>query len=185
MQDLNQGLWNQLCSRLNALWQTDWAIENQAKNLNSTAHQDSKLGSLRHKITSWLNAHSQTHWAVEDQAKNLNSIARPYDEWEFSPFDSNADLLSHLALAIYMFVCVNFDALAQARDFRIERRQVVLLCWMQNSKLGRLRHHIASTLIAHSQTHWAIEDQAQNLNSVARPNDEQAFSPIDWKMHIS
>ena len=33
---------------------------------------------------------------------------------------------------IYMFV-VNFDALAQASDIRIERRQVVFLCWMQDS----------------------------------------------------
>ena len=34
---------------------------------------------------------------------------------------------------IYMFVVVNFDALAQASDIRIERRQVVFLCWMQDS----------------------------------------------------
>ena len=33
---------------------------------------------------------------------------------------------------IYMFV-VNFDALAQASDIRIERRQIVFLCWMQDS----------------------------------------------------
>ena len=32
-----------------------------------------------------------------------------------------------------MFVVVNFDALAQASDIRIERRQVVFLCWMQDS----------------------------------------------------
>ena len=31
----------------------------------------------------------------------------------------------------YMFVVVNFDALAQASDFRSERRQAVFLCWMQ------------------------------------------------------
>ena len=40
---------------------------------------------------------------------------------------------SHLALAIYMFVVVNFDALAQASDIRIERRQVVFICWKQDS----------------------------------------------------
>ena len=32
-----------------------------------------------------------------------------------------------------MFVSVNFDALAQASDIRIERRQVVFLCWRQDS----------------------------------------------------
>ena len=38
MQDSNpEGLWNPIASRLNACWQTEWAIEDQAKNLNSTA----------------------------------------------------------------------------------------------------------------------------------------------------
>ena len=32
-----------------------------------------------------------------------------------------------------MFVVVNFDALAQASDIRIKRRQVVFLCWEQDS----------------------------------------------------
>ena len=32
-----------------------------------------------------------------------------------------------------VFVVVNFDALAQASDIRIERRQFVFLCWMQDS----------------------------------------------------
>ena len=32
-----QGLRHQIASRLNARWQTDWAIESQTKNLNSTA----------------------------------------------------------------------------------------------------------------------------------------------------
>ena len=37
-------------------------------------------------------------------------------------------------LHTYMLVVVNFDALAQASDIRIERRRVVFLCWMQDSK---------------------------------------------------
>ena len=58
-----------------------------------------------------------------------------------------------------MHVCfVNVDALAQASDFQIERRQVVFLYWVQDSKLGSLRHQITSRLKAHSQTDWAIED---------------------------
>ena len=120
--------------------------------------QDSNLGSLRHLIASRLNAHSQIDWAIEDQAKNLNSTARPYDEWGFSPLDFTANWLSHLALAICMFVVVNFDALAQASDIWIERRHVVFLCWMQDSNLGSIRHLITSRLNAHLQTDWAIED---------------------------
>ena len=37
MQDSNQGLWNRISRRLNACWKTDWAIEDQTKNLNSIA----------------------------------------------------------------------------------------------------------------------------------------------------
>ena len=71
----------------------------------------------------------------------------------------------------------------------IERRQVVFLCWMQDSKLGSLRHQFASRPNAHSQTDWAIEDQAKNLNSTARPYDESAFRPLDftadWLSHLA
>ena len=39
----------------------------------------------------------------------------------------------HTCIHTYMFVVVNFDALAQASDIWIERRQVVFLCRMQDS----------------------------------------------------
>ena len=90
----------------------------------------------RHQIASRLNARWQTDWAIEDQAKNLNSTARPYDQRAFSPLDPTVSWLSHLALAIYIFVVVNFDALAQASDIQIERRQVVFLCWKQDLNPG-------------------------------------------------
>ena len=80
------------------------------------------------QIASRLKAHWQTDWAIEDQAKNLNSTARPYDQRAFSPLDPTVSWLSHLALAIYIFVVVNSDALAQASDIQIEMRQVVFLC---------------------------------------------------------
>ena len=188
-QDLNPGPRHQMASRLNARWQTDWAIEDLAKNLNSTArpydqrafspldHTVSWLSHLalaiyifvllismlwhrqaifkskgdklcssaecriwtrgpRHQIASRLNARWQTDWAIEDQAKNLNSTARPYDQRAFSALDPTVSWLSHLALAIYIFIVVNFNALAQASDIQIERRQVVLLCWMQDLNPG-------------------------------------------------
>ena len=50
----------------------------------------------------------------------------------------------------YMFV-VNFDALTQTSDFRIERRQFVFLCWMQDSTQG-LWNWISSRLNARCQT---------------------------------
>ena len=52
-----------------------------------------------------------------------------------------------------------------------------------------LRHQIASRLNARWQTDWAIEDQPKNLNSTARPYDQQAFSPPDptaiWHSHLA
>ena len=180
---------HQIASKQNARWQTDWAIEDQAKIFNLTARpydqrafspldptvswlshlalqytyllllismlwhrqavfkwQGDKLCSSarsriltrdpRYQIASRLNARWQTDWAIEDQAKNLNSTARPYDQWAFSPLDPTVSWLSHLALAIYISVVVNFDALAQASDIPIETRQVVFLCWMQDLNSG-------------------------------------------------
>ena len=182
----NQGLWHPFASRLNARWQTDWAIENQAKKLEldspslwSASIQPTRphcqlafaLGSgdkhvwcclfqysgtgMRYsnwKETSYLpllNAGfehkvSDTYSPADSmpaekptelsriKLKTLNSTAGPYDQQASSPLDLTARWLSHLALAIYMFL-VNFDALAQASDIRIERRQIVFLCWMHDS----------------------------------------------------
>ena len=184
-----QGPRHQIASRLNARWQTDWAIEDQAKTwtrqpvpmisehsahltplsvdfrtwlwrytyllllismlwhrqtifkskwdkLCSSAESRIWTRDPRHQIASRLNARWQTDWAIEDQAKNLNSTAGPYDQRAFSPLDPTVSWLSHLALAIYIFVFINFDALAQASDIQIERRQVVFLCWKQDLSPG-------------------------------------------------
>ena len=104
-----------------------------------------------------------SNYAMEDQAKNLNSTTRPYDQQAFSPLDPTVVWHSHLALAIYMFVAVYFDALPQASDFRIERRQVVVLCWMQDSNPGCLWNRISSWLNARWQADWAIEDEAKHF----------------------
>ena len=115
------------------LWQRQAIFESKEGKLSSSAECMIRTQGLRHQIASRLNARWQTDWAIEDQTKNLNSTARPYDQRAFSPLDPTASWLSYLALAIYMFVVVNFDALAHASDIRIERRQVVFLCWMQDS----------------------------------------------------
>ena len=151
--------------------------------------QDSNPKGLWNPIFSRLNACWQTDWAIEDQAKNLNSTARPYDQQTFSPPDPTAIWHSHLALAIYIFAVVNFDVLAQASDIRIEKRQLVFLCWLQDSNPEGLWNPIFSRLNACWQTDWAIKDQAKNLNSTARPYDQQAVSPPDltaiWHSHLA
>ena len=118
---------------ISMLWHRQAIFESKGDKLSSSAEGRIRTQGLRYLFTSRLNACWQTDWAIEDQAKNFNSTARPYDQQAFSPLDLTANWLSHLALAIYMFVVVNFDALAQASDIRIERRQVVFLCWRQDS----------------------------------------------------
>ena len=65
---------------------------------------------------------------------------------------------------------VNFDALAQASDIQIERRQVVFLCWMQDSNprsqtpirqqkdhsVANERRYIHSYLITTALICWAL-----------------------------
>ena len=101
---------------ISMLWHRQAIFESKGDKLSSSAESRIRTHQgLRHHfgIASRLNAHWQTDWAIEDQVKNLNSTARPYDQQAFSPLDPTAVLHSHLALAIYMFVVVNFDALAQ------------------------------------------------------------------------
>ena len=117
--------------------------------------------------------------------KNLNSTARPYDQQAFSPLDLNASWLSHLALAIYMFVVVNFDALAQANDIRIERRQGVFLCWMQDSN-PRSQTPICQQTECLLTNRLSYQGSSKNLNSTARPYDQQAYilTYMDFCMQI-
>ena len=115
------------------LWHRQTLFASKGDTLSSSTDCKIRTQGLRHQIASSLNARRQNDWTIEDQAKNLNSSARPYGQRAFNPPDPTASWLSHLALAIYMFVVVNSDTLAQANVIRFERRQVVLICWRSTS----------------------------------------------------
>ena len=136
--DFRTWLWRYtyLLLLISMLWHRQAIFKLKGDKLCSSAECRIWARGPRHQIAGRLNARWQTDWAIEDQAKNLNSTARPYDQRAFSPFDPTVSWLSHLALAIYIFVVVNFDALAQASDIQIERRQVVFLCRMQDWNPG-------------------------------------------------
>ena len=143
------------------LWHRQSIFQSKGDKLSSSAE-----GRIRTQRVS--DTYSPADWMPADKPtelsrikQNLNSTARPYDQQAFSPPDPTTIWHSHLALAIYIFVVVNFDALAQAGGFPIERRQVVFLCWRQDSNTEGLRHLFASRLNACWQTDWAIEDQAK------------------------
>ena len=112
---------------ISTLWHKQAIFESTRDNLSSSTECRIRIQGLRYQIANKLNARWRTDWAIGGQAKNLNSTARPYQR-AFSPLDPTASWLWHLDLAIYMYVVVNFDALAQASDIRIERRQLVFLC---------------------------------------------------------
>ena len=95
---------------------------------------------------------------------------------------------------IYMFV-VNSDALAQASDFLIERRQVVFPCRMQVSNPEGLWNRISSRLNAHWQTDWAIENQTKKIEldspslwstsiQPTRPHCQLTFALDSGDIHI-
>ena len=173
---------------ISMLWHRQAIFKSKGDKLCSSAECSIWTQCPRHQMASRLDARWQTEWAIEDQTKNLNSTACPYDQRAFSPLDPTVSWLSHLALAIYIFVVVNFDALAQASDIQIERRQVVVLCWMQDLNPGS-QTQLANRLNARWQIDWAIKDQAKNLNSTTRPYDQRAFSLLDptvsWLSHLA
>ena len=167
------------------LWHRQAIFESKGDKLSSSAEGRIRTHQgLRHQIASRLNARWQTDWAIEDQAKNLNSTARPYDQRTFSPLDPTAVWHSHLALAIYMFVVVNFDALAQASNIRIERRQVVFLCWRQDSNPSgsQTPNRQQTECPTHSPalilTHWTLGDFKEILINF------QCNSSHWWMCHL-
>ena len=87
-----------------------------------------------------------------------------------------------------VFVVVNFDALAQASDIQIERRQVVFLCWIQNLNPGSQTPNRQQTECSLTNR-LSYRGSSKNLNSTARPYDQRAFSPLDpivsWLSHLA
>ena len=153
-------LWHYTCLLLltSMLWHRQAIFESKGDKLFPLLN-----AGFEHKVS---DTYSPADWIPADKPtelsriklKNLNSTGGPYDQQAFSPLDLTASWLSQLALALYMFVVVNFDALAQTSDIRIERRQVVSSTECRILTQG-LRHLFASRLYACWQTYWAIKDQ--------------------------
>ena len=121
---------------ISMLWHRQAIFKSKGDKLCSSAECRIWTRDPRHQIASRLNARWQTDWVTKDQANT----------WIRQPVPMISEHSAHLAplsvtyihkyIHTYMFVVVNFDALAQASDIQIERRQVVFLCWMQNLNPG-------------------------------------------------
>ena len=118
---------------------------------------------------------SPADWMLADKPTELSRIklktwcstTRPYDQWVFSPQEPTVGWLSHLTLPIYIFVVVNFDALAQASDIQIKRRQVVFLCRMQALNPVSKTPNRQQTECSLTNRLSDSEDQAKNLNRLS------------------
>ena len=100
----------------------------------------------------------------------------------------------HTYIHTYMFVVVNFDVLAQASDFRIERRQVVFL-WMQDSNPeGSLEPNLQQTecpltnRLSYRGSNLKLELGSPSLWSASiqptRPHCRLAFAPGSGDIHV-
>ena len=86
----------------------------------------------------------------------------------------------HTHIDTYMFVIAS-DALAQASDFWIERRQVVFFCWMQDSNPEGLWNQTSSRLNARWQTtelSGPLLNARFNLRRSLEPNLQQTECPL-------
>ena len=146
-------LWRYTCLLLliSMLWHRQAIFESKGDKLSSSA--ESRIRTRKSQDTyspaDWMPSHKPTELS-RIKLKNLNSTAHPYDEWAFSPLVFTAVWLSHLALAINMFVVVDFDALAQASDIRISFR----LNLSGSGKLCHLRNWIYHPLILKTSSIW-------------------------------
>ena len=96
---------------------------------------------------------------------------------------------------IVMFVVVNFDALAQATDIQIERRQVVFLCWEQDSNPSgsqtpnRQQTECSMTnRLSYPGSSYKLELDSPSLWSASIqptwPHSRLAFAPGSGDIHV-
>ena len=96
-------------------------------------------------------------------------------------------------VCICMFAVVNFDALAEASDFRI-RGQVVFLCWMQDFNPGSLEPNLQQTecpltnRLNYRGSSWKLELDSPSLWSASiqptQPHCLLAFAPGSGDIHV-
>ena len=136
-------------------WHRQAIFESKGEKLSSPAERRIWTQGIRRQIARRLNARWQNDRAIEGQAKKIepNSPSlwsasiqptRPHCRLAFAPGSGD----------IHVFA--NFDALTQTSDFRIERRQVVFICWMPGSNPGSLEPNLKHTEFSRTnrQSYW-------------------------------
>ena len=105
----------------------------------------------------------------------------------------------HMHTYIYIYIytytfVVNFDALAQASDIQIERRQVVFLCWMQDLNPGSQTPNrqqtecLQTNRLSYRGSSWKLELDSPSLWSASIqptwPHCQLTFAPGSGDIHI-
>ena len=102
-------LWRYTCFLLiSIVWHREAIFESKGDKLSSSAECRLRTQDFWNRISTRLKAHWQTDWAIENQVKNLELISSSLWSTSIQPTRPHCRLVSHLALAICMFV-VNFD----------------------------------------------------------------------------
>ena len=172
--------WQYTCLLLliSMLWHRQAIFERKADKMSSCAECRIQTQGLRHLYP--------VDWMPADKPTELSRIK--LKSWTRQPFPKISKYSAHSTSLpigfrswLWRYTCLLLlismlwyrqailewkgDKLSSSAEYRI---------WSQG-----LRHLFASRLNACWQTDWAIEDQAKNLNSKARPYDQQALSPLD------
>ena len=164
--DFRTWLWRYtyLLLLISMLWHRQAIFKSKGDKLSSSAECRIWTRGPRHQIASRLNAHWQTDWAIEDTyihthlptyLPTVPMISKHSAHLTPLPFDIRTWLWRYTYLLLISMLW------HRQAIFRIERRQVVFLCWMQDSNPEGLWNPIFSRLNACWQTDWAIEDQAK------------------------
>ena len=160
------------------LWYRQAIFESRGDNLSSSAES-------RIRTQGVSETQSSADWMPADKPTELSRIK--LKTWTRQPVPMISKHSAHLTplpfgirtwLWRYTYLLLLISMLWHRQAiFESRERQLVFLCWEQDSNPGGLWNPIFSRLNACWQTDWAIEDQAKNLNSTARPYDQRAFSP--------
>ena len=139
---------------------------------------------------------SPADWMLADKPTELSRIKLKF--WTWQPFPMISEHSAHLTplsvdfrtwLWRYTYVLLSISMFWHRQA--IFKSNGDNLCSTAESRIWTWepRHQIASRLNARWQTDWAIEDQARNMNSTARPYGQRAISPLDptvsWLSHLA
>ena len=184
-------LWRYTCLLLliSMLWHRQAIFESKGDKMSSSAECRIRTQGLRHIFASRLNACWQTDWAIEDQAKKnwtrqpVHMISKHSAHSTSLPVGFRIWLWRYTCLLLLISMLWHRQAIFESKRDKLSSSAECRI------RTQGLRHLFASRLNACWQTDWAIEDQAKNLNSTARPYDQRAFSPLDltarWLSHVS